>query len=130
MNRLEFMDYDTYNQIIGGSLADYLEFLKENPTVVDPSMSVQKASQKEEKKMEKTAKPEKTIKNEDYRYTIGVIVLETYLPRFEMKYGEFKYSSEDITNEQRYMELKNYFNNICEVNSIDDLIKKSSYKSK
>ena len=29
MDRLEFMDYDTYNQVIGGSLADYLEFLKE-----------------------------------------------------------------------------------------------------
>lgn len=49
MSKIEFMDYDTFHKMTGGSLEDYIEFLKKNPMVVDPSIQIKKDTKEQSK---------------------------------------------------------------------------------
>lgn len=73
---------------------------------------------------------ERHRKDEDYRYVPSLVWMEMYLPRFESRYGEFNYSSDDISNKQKCEELLDYFGNICGVSKIEEIYKKGSHRGR
>lgn len=130
------IDNNTLTQVINEDKDQYLKFLRDNP-----NMSVKEYRDKFEqekinrqKEMEeynlkrKKELDEKHQKDEDYRYIPSLVWLEMYLPHFEIDYGKFNYSKDDISNKRKCEELLYYFSNICGVTNIRQIFRKKSHR--
>lgn len=137
-NEIVYIDSDTYYQIIGSQDEEsYKNFLINNPRFKDINSQrksvyseniVAKPVVEESKKIsEKTKLQCQHEKDEDYRYFPHRFWLEQYLPRFEMTYGKFFYSSDNLTNKAMCEELLIYYSEVCHIDNIEN-IKKGSLR--
>ncbi len=116
-----FIDQNIYQAISGKkSRKSYETFLENNPNFVDLNYSSKKeikedviAKEKIQKELEQNLE-----KTEDYRYVMNLIWLEMYLPKYERKYGAFKYSNENMTNREKCEELLEYYADVCGIGDI------------
>ena len=124
------IDENTYNQFNDNSLDTYEDFLKSNPIVTDYSSWLKKNNKKSDEKIEskKVELDKKLKKDEDYRYIPSLVWMEMYLPRFEMVYGKFNYSKNDLTNKQKCEELLNYYAKKCGIKKINEIYKKKPHR--
>lgn len=134
-----YIDKETYYQIIGQEdEQSYINFLKNNPKFVNftnqrKSIFSENIVQKECAVEEVKEIPKKTKlqiqheKADDYRYFPHRIWLEQYLPRFEMVYGKFFYSNENLSNKEKCQELLTYYSEVCHINNIEDIKNSSAH---
>ena len=71
---------------------------------------------------------ERHKKDEDYRYIPSLVWLEMYLPHYEVVFGEFKYSNNNLTNKQKCEELLTYFSDVCGITDIKDIYKRRPHR--
>lgn len=121
------IDEDTFSQIFG-SESDYDTFLKENP-VFTRDESVKKEKKKKTTSEWKSDNIKSIHSIDDFYQFLYLTWLELYLPRYELKYGEFQYSkdSEEMTNLEKINELLDYFVD-CGVGTNIEEIRKSSFR--
>ena len=135
------IDEDTFTKITNENKDAYLKFLKENPLFVDVNDALENKKTKEESKIKNNLEEEKKLKlekerelqerhkkDEDYRYVPSLVWLEMYLPRYELVYGEFKYSNDNLSNKQKCEELLTYFSDVCGITDIKDIYKKKPHR--
>lgn len=125
-NDLIEIDEDIYFKISGKEdKSDYQRFLKDNPQFIDVTKkktTLEKVKQEvilnKEKELE-----EKHKRADDFRYFFHVTWLEQYLDRYKTIYGEFKYSKDNLTNQEKCDELIEYYYK-CGCNSVEEILKR------
>ena len=114
----------------------YLKFLNDEPLFEDLSMRIAKKNKKiEEEKLKKEQEQERLKqvkeeylkqlykKDEDYRYMIKIVWLETHIKDFENIYGPFSYSTSNLSYQEKYEELLEYFGDVCGISNVEDIRK-------
>ena len=124
------IDENTYNQVNDNTLDNYENFIESNPIVTDFSSWLKKNNKKDEEKIEikKNKLEEQLKKDEDYRYFMYLYWLELYLPRFEMRYGQFNYSNSELSNKQKCVELLHYYETECGIKKVEEIFKRKPHR--
>ena len=137
MSSINYIDFETYEQLTSETKDDYVNFLKNNPSFIDTKEAIlSNIKKKQELEQEKIKQQhdymvqkqkqleERHRKDEDYRYIPSLVWLEMYLPRYELEFGKFDYSNKELTNKQKCEELLNYFGSVCGITDIKDIFKR------
>ena len=135
------IDEETFTKVTNEDKDEYLKFLNENPLFVDINDALESKRKTKEIESEKNIELEQQLleqkskeleerhkKDEDYRYVPSLVWLEMYLPRYELIYGEFEYSNDQLTNKQKCEELLTYFSDVCGITDVKDIYKKRPHR--
>ncbi len=129
-NDFIYIDEDTYFKIIGKKdKSDYQRFLKDNPQFIDitkKKTTLEKVKQEVISNKEKELE-EKHKRADDFRYIMPLIWLEQYLDRYKTIYGEFKYSKDNLTNQEKCEELIKYYEK-CGCNRVEEIFKRKPHR--
>lgn len=131
-----YIDEDTYYQIIGEEDQNsYVNFLANNPKFVDVTKPIESKKRKtiydsniinnESNIEDQITLKERHQKTDDLRFMPHLIWLEMYLPRHEKVFGNFEYSSDQITNKEKCEELLEYYSSTCGITDIEDIFKRA-----
>lgn len=129
-NDFIYIDEDTYFKIISKEdKSDYQRFLKDNPQFIDVT---KKKTTLEKVKQEVISNKEKELEEkhkraDDFRYIMPLIWLEQYLDRYKTIYGEFKYSKDNLTNQEKCEELIKYYEK-CGCNRVEEIFKRKPHR--
>lgn len=130
-----YIDNDSYNQITGETEEEFKSFLKRNDCAVDITprkkvfdnniVETVKSDSSESVPSKKEELELKHKQDEDHRYIFTLFWLEQYLPRFELTFGEFRYSKDNLSNKEKCLELQKYFEDVCNISNVEDIRKRS-----
>lgn len=120
------IDEDVFLQIFG-SKSDYKYFLKENSST---SKDIFAKKGKKQVPNWKSDNIRAIHSIDDFYHFLYLTWLELYLPRYELKHGEFQYSQdpEKMTNLEKINELLDYFVE-CGVGKNIEEIRKNNFWS-
>ena len=120
-NDIVYLDKDTFLEITGKTEKEYYYFLKTHPKYINPDIE-------KEHKLPLSEKEKETIKNnpnkkhnDDIDFLIPLTILKLLLPKYEIVYGKFSFSSEELSNELKCHEILKYLKEVCGVKNNEEI---------